>query len=196
MPSKLSQAEYNERKGKLLIGFHWCSKCKQYLELESFSKSKSAEFGYYWWCKSCHSKNRKGNNYVKGKARQYNRELKSYYKHLAGGKCAKCGYDKTQAALEFHHVNPENKESTVAQIINSGIHNDIVHEMEKCILLCRNCHQEFGAYCWIAEFVKNDEGIGYKIKPGSVNENVNEFWTEPSDKILYSQQTFFDGKAI
>ena len=31
-----------------------------------------------------------------------------------GGKCEICGYDKNLSALEFHHVNPENKEFAVS----------------------------------------------------------------------------------
>lgn len=52
---------------------------------------------------------------------------------LHGGKCAICGYSKCLAALDFHHVNPEDKDTTVIT----------EEEAEKCILLCSNCHREY-----------------------------------------------------
>lgn len=186
MAVKLSQAEYNERRNMFVIGQHWCTKCTQYKPIEEFSKSKSAEFGYYWWCKDCHSKARKNISSVKSSARQYNRELKSYYKNLLGGKCARCGYDKTQVALEFHHIDPDEKDAQVSTIINSNNHSKIMFEIDKCILLCRNCHIELESYCWSAEFVK-DKTAGYRIKNGSIVESKNEYWTEPGDRIIYSQ---------
>ena len=56
--------------------------------------------------------------------------------------CAICGYDKCGGCLDFHHVNPENKERRItAKMWYSGS-NTIIEEMQKCILLCKNCHYE------------------------------------------------------
>ena len=59
-----------------------------------------------------------------------------------GGKCSKCGYDKSIAALEFHHVNPEEKEFGLAANGNTHSWEDFWKEAQKCILLCSNCHAE------------------------------------------------------
>ena len=55
--------------------------------------------------------------------------------------CAICGYDKYDAALEFHHANPQDKEFCVA--INAILYRPrrVVNEINKCILLCANCHR-------------------------------------------------------
>lgn len=181
---------FEDQKAKQFqIGYHWCSLCHQFKELKEFSKNKSAKFGYHHWCKTCHSKQRKGDARTKRKARLYNRQLKSYYKSLLGGKCAKCGYKRTQVSLEFHHIDPGEKDSIVTKLISTNKHNDIMFELDKCILLCRNCHMELESYCWGCEFIKNDE-LGWKIKPNTIIEYQEEFWTNPSDKILYSQQGF------
>ena len=61
---------------------------------------------------------------------------------IKGGKCQKCGYDKCIDALHFHHRNAEEKSFGLSQ---SGIyHNwqDYLKEVEKCDLLCANCHAE------------------------------------------------------
>lgn len=63
---------------------------------------------------------------------------------LMGGKCCLCGYNKTEQALEFHHINPENKKF---QISSGNCHNiqEDISEVEKCILVCANCHREIHA---------------------------------------------------
>lgn len=54
--------------------------------------------------------------------------------------CAKCGYNKCYDALEFHHVNPEDKKFNINQ---TWVNNkNIVEELNKCILLCCRCHRE------------------------------------------------------
>ena len=57
-----------------------------------------------------------------------------------GGKCGKCGDDKWYH-LEFHHI--KNKNDSVARLINGGYRwSSIEKEIDKCILLCANCHRE------------------------------------------------------
>lgn len=58
-----------------------------------------------------------------------------------GGKCAKCGYDKCIDALEFHHLDPSIKEFHLGEHRGRSLEN-LRQEMEKCILVCRNCHTE------------------------------------------------------
>lgn len=58
-----------------------------------------------------------------------------------GGKCERCGYNKCLAALEFHHLNPADKEFSIS---NNGLPSfeKAQKEANKCILLCANCHRE------------------------------------------------------
>lgn len=63
--------------------------------------------------------------------------------NLLGGKCSKCGYNKNLAALDFHHLNPEQKETP----LNFGFllkmkYEKCLKEVKKCIILCANCHRE------------------------------------------------------
>jgi hypothetical protein len=60
-----------------------------------------------------------------------------------GGKCQKCGYDKCESALQFHHSNPEEKDATVSSMIaRNKSWKEIKKEVDKCILVCANCHCE------------------------------------------------------
>jgi hypothetical protein len=61
-----------------------------------------------------------------------------------GLKCAKCGYDKCGASLEFHHIDPSEKDETISRMISNNYTLDLVEEeIKKCIVLCSNCHHEF-----------------------------------------------------
>ena len=57
-----------------------------------------------------------------------------------GGKCHICGYQKCMASLHFHHPDPMAKEFTVSSRLTSW--SRIQRELDKCILLCANCHGE------------------------------------------------------
>lgn len=70
-----------------------------------------------------------------------------------GGCCVKCSYDKCVSALEFHHENPEVKEFGICET-NIKDWDLVKEELDKCILVCSNCHRE------IHEELRNkDKGI-------------------------------------
>ena len=58
-----------------------------------------------------------------------------------GGKCQNCGYNKCIDALEFHHIDPSKKEFTIAHV-STPSWDRLKKELDKCILLCSNCHKE------------------------------------------------------
>ena len=58
-----------------------------------------------------------------------------------GGKCIKCGYDRCYSALEFHHRDKTQKEFCWSQMRNKAWAT-IIRELDKCDLLCANCHRE------------------------------------------------------
>lgn len=79
------------------------------------------------------------NNYLHVKTfRQKNKERAVKYK---GGKCVKCGYDKCIIALEFHHIDPKEKDFSPSSNMNKSWEK-IKLELDKCILVCSNCHRE------------------------------------------------------
>jgi hypothetical protein len=58
---------------------------------------------------------------------------------MLGGTCNRCGYDEHWAALEFHHCKGD-KDFTIANVGNK-CWELIKLELEKCELLCSNCHR-------------------------------------------------------
>lgn len=85
-------------------------------------------------CKDCHNKKR-------GVYNRTNKELALEYK---GNKCQCCGYDKCIAALEFHHLDPSAKDPNFVRMKN-GQFEKMKPELDKCILVCSNCHREIHA---------------------------------------------------
>ena len=71
--------------------------------------------------------------------RDKTKELLVEYK---GGKCEICGYDRCIGALEFHHINPEEKEFGIGQKGYTRSIEKNKEEVDKCILVCANCHRE------------------------------------------------------
>ena len=104
-----------------------CSRCKRTLNTNCFYRDKSREFGTF--CKEC----------TKNITRIRYQKIKEKIVQDMGGGCTKCGYNRHLGSLEFHHLDPNEKE-----------HNDILkkskairtEELKKCILLCSNCHKE------------------------------------------------------
>lgn len=71
----------------------------------------------------------------------WRKKTKEELVNLKGGKCERCGYNKCLSALEFHHLDPKEKEFSIS---NKNIRSieKYKKEIEKCILLCSNCHRE------------------------------------------------------
>ena len=83
------------------------------------------------------------NNYQNQKLRGLKRKYEIIKSR--GGKCEICGYDKCEGALQFHHLNPQEKEFTISQVnLNEGEFSfeNLLKEVDKCQLLCANCHAE------------------------------------------------------
>ena len=73
------------------------------------------------------------------------RGLKRKYEAIIqkGGKCEICGYDKNISALEFHHIDPSNKNFQLdSRHFSNNTIDNLQNEINKCILLCANCHRE------------------------------------------------------
>ena len=73
---------------------------------------------------------------IKSYARK-NKEIMVEYK---GGGCLSCGYSACLGALDFHHVDPSKKEFQISGSTRSL--EKAKPELDKCILVCRNCHAE------------------------------------------------------
>lgn len=86
----------------------------------------------YYRCKRCRS----------AAVARRRRKVKRQLVEEAGGSCILCGYSRWQGGLQFHHVEPAGKEFHLA---HRGYSRSIARsraEVQKCVLLCANCHAE------------------------------------------------------
>ena len=76
----------------------------------------------------------------------FRRKRKKKAVDYKGSKCILCGYKKCQDALVFHHLDSEEKEFGLSN--STGLCRSwekAKKELDKCILLCANCHIELHA---------------------------------------------------
>lgn len=111
-------------------------------------EAERTEDGIRSICKSCNREYtyRRGLGHTKSECNSCKTNKQRYDKKIRaieykGGKCQRCGYSKCRAALHFHHRDPSKKEFSVG-----GNHcyswNRIKGELDKCDLICSNCHAE------------------------------------------------------
>jgi len=87
-------------------------------------------------------------NYCRVKSRrQENKQKGVEYK---GGKCEKCGYKKSIWSLDFHHINPEEKKFNISTNCTLSW-KKVKKELDKCILICKNCHGELHEEIYLNE---------------------------------------------
>lgn len=80
--------------------------------------------------------------YLKLAVAKRRRKLKLLAIEHLGGKCSRCGYDRCVQALSFHHKNPNDKLFGISAKGITRSWASVQKEIDKCELLCANCHME------------------------------------------------------
>lgn len=133
----LKTAEHEECLGSSTLpssATKYCKGCMVTYHLTNFYTigSYKGRIKYKPTCKKCETARRKDRNLA-------------LIKECFGGNlfCSKCGYDKCFAALDFHHVDSESKDFNIAKVLHgTPAKAKLISELEKCIILCANCHRE------------------------------------------------------
>ncbi len=69
----------------------------------------------------------------------FRRRIKARAVAHLGGVCLHCGFDGHPAAFDFHHRDPTQKDFMISSA-NAGWER-LKTELDKCDLLCANCHR-------------------------------------------------------
>jgi DNA-binding CsgD family transcriptional regulator len=72
--------------------------------------------------------------------KKWRNRVKSKLVDYMGGECVKCGYNRCLSALEFHHLDPTQKDFSISS--KGWSFERLKSEVNKCILVCKNCHME------------------------------------------------------
>lgn len=96
-------------------------------------------------CTRCDKMIKRGNRCRACNVTEWRRRKKEKCIEYKGGKCIACGYNKCNAALEFHHLDPTQKDFSISAKGTTRAWEMIEAELDKCVLLCSNCHREHHA---------------------------------------------------
>lgn len=118
----------------LIDGGKVCPKCKELKDTSDFYKrydSNRNDFSGY--CKGC------SNNYHTNRVKEVKIKMIIY----KGGKCCDCNLDYKNThycVFDFHHLDPDTKDPNFKRIKYQKW-DKIKDEIDKCVLLCSNCHR-------------------------------------------------------
>lgn len=110
----------------------YCKYCDNELPVSDFNfngRTPNGSIKYKPFCKSCEKV---------GRDEMKNNKIKLIIERF-GNSCTVCGYDRSFAALEFHHLDPTTKENHPSNLINS--HSTVTRmmkELDKCKLSQRS----------------------------------------------------------
>jgi len=124
-----------------------CSKCKIEKSILEFNKRSVSKDGHSPQCKTCNKKalkshyNRNKEKYKKRnkkKREKLKKEFEDFKKSLS---CIKCGESRWWV-LDFHHRDPKEKEGYINKLFIDNSKDKLEKELEKCDVLCANCHRD------------------------------------------------------
>lgn len=99
-----------------------CQKCGETDNSKFYGRRKE-------YCGKCHNQDVKQRGQIKrARALEY-----------LGCECKACGFSKYKTALDIHHLDPSQKDDNFASM-RGWSWERIQKELDKCIILCRNCH--------------------------------------------------------
>lgn len=81
----------------------------------------------------------------RNKKRREERKAWFFEQFLDGKTCQKC-VENDPICLDFHHIDPSQKEGTISRMVNEFRSKEsIMEEIKKCVLVCSNCHRKIHA---------------------------------------------------
>lgn len=131
-----------------------CTKCKKELELSQFHNCKNTKDKLNSWCKYCmntltrsyYQKHRKKLiKESKIRTRKNSAIYRERINNIKSQGCSICS-EKDIRCIDFHHKDPQIKEFEISDAINPSTLRKgwitIKNELDKCILVCGNCHRK------------------------------------------------------
>lgn len=128
---KTKNEKYNKKSKN---GLRKCAICNEYKNTDDFYKragKRNEEITSY--CKKCNT------HYHTQRMRDTKIKMINY----KGGSCKKCNLslnDSNYYVFDFHHLNPFDKDPNFSKI-KFRSWKFIISELDKCILVCANCHR-------------------------------------------------------
>lgn len=87
----------------------------------------------------------------------FRQRMKARSIEYKGGRCVLCGYQRCSRSLQFHHLDPSEKDFNIGGKSISWEKTKV--ELDKCVLVCANCHGEI------------HDGL-YRLEEGKLVKNI------------------------
>lgn len=107
-----------------------CVRCKESKPLSDFYRKPRRAGEVLSYCKQCL------NHYTTDRFRRRKKQAVAYL----GGQCADCGGVFPYYVYDFHHLDPTRKDFQFTSLRRRSWET-ITSELDKCVLLCANCHR-------------------------------------------------------
>jgi len=175
-----------KEKGEFKPGRNQCKECKKRLDRErrrerrQQNPEETRAYDRQWYQEHAEEQQERARKYRQGhKSQRYDYHLRYYQRNkeylirywheyrrgkwekcmtLTGEVCQKCGQKKMWQVMSFHHVDPKLKTKNGTKAVYE---NDLT-ELDKCALLCVECHFLYEAQVWQGVWRKRD-GLGYEL---------------------------------
>ena len=129
-----------------------CYTCGRDLEASCFGKNRCKKDGLQAQCNECrratNNKYYKDSEIRRATVRRNDAArllaIKEYIAGIKASGCIICG-ETTLCVLDFHHTSNNKLDNISTLVANKGSFNNIVAEVEKCVVLCANCHRKVHA---------------------------------------------------
>ncbi len=128
-----------------------CSICNKEKNVEEFNFRNKEKNIRHYNCKDCVKISRKKSynknaEYYKDKSKRRRKEHANLYdEYKKTLSCKICG-ESESVCLDFHHIEPNEKEYNIALLkYSTGSFEKVKREIEKCVVLCANCQRKVHA---------------------------------------------------
>ena len=141
-----------------------CSKCKEEKDISEFAWKNKSKNQRRYHCRSCYSELRK-RHYNQNKAKilteNSNRRIQRQQRFNEWKETFSCSicHEDDSCCLEFHHLNPTNKDIEVSQLAQYHAWEKLMQEADKCIVVCSNCHRKIHKH-GLEEHKQMHAGVG------------------------------------
>ena len=122
-----------------------CSKCREYKPFSEYHLDSSNKYNRAYNCRICVQENsrlhqQKNKKQIVAAVRLKLKERKNWAVDYKGGKCKDCKKEFPNCVYDFHHLSSDMKEGNPSAFLRLSLEN-AKKELDKCILLCANCHR-------------------------------------------------------
>ena len=133
---------------RIFINMKKCSKCGNTKKISDFPFRNKSKGTRHSACNNCQKVIRK-ESYERNKKTTYERNKRNKDKNIiwfkeykSSLKCSKCD-ENHPSCLDFHHIDKSTKKYDVSEMIHGTYSRKlIIEEIEKCVILCANCHRK------------------------------------------------------